>query len=84
MMKYQILYQKEALEELEKLEASITRRITNKIESMSENPASCDIKKLKGSDCYRLRIGDYRVIFIFENSIIKILKVGHRKNIYDR
>jgi len=83
-MKYQILYQKEALEELEKLEASITRRITNKIESMSENPASCDIKKLKGSDCYRLRIGDYRVIFIFENSIIKILKVGHRKNIYDR
>jgi mRNA interferase RelE/StbE len=83
-MKYQVFYQKEALDELEKLEPIITRRITNKIENMSENPASCDIKKLKGSDCYRLRISDYRVIFIFESSIIKILKVGHRKNVYER
>ena len=81
-MKYQIFYQKEALDELEKLEPSITRRIANKIEKMSENPASCDIKKLKGSDCYRLRIGDYRVIFVFDNSVINVLKVGHRKDIY--
>lgn len=82
-MRYQIVYEEEALGELEKLEPSITRRITSKIDKMSENPVSCDIKKLKGSDYYRLRVGDYRVIFIFEDSIIKIFKVGHRKHIYD-
>jgi len=81
-MKYQISYEKEALKELEKLEPSVSRRIVDKIEKMSENPYSYDVKKLRASDYYRLRIGDYRVIFIFGNNIIKILKVGHRQQIY--
>ncbi|MEK6935351.1 MAG: type II toxin-antitoxin system RelE/ParE family toxin [Nanoarchaeota archaeon] len=83
-MVYQVSYEKEALKELGALESSISKRIIKKIDEMSENPSSCDIKKLKGNDYFRLRIGDYRVIFIFENMLIKILKVGHRKNIYDR
>jgi len=82
-MGYKISYQSDALEELEKLEPSISRRIIDKIQKMSENPGSCDVKKLKASDYYRLRVGDYRVLFIFEVDTIKILKVGHRKNIYD-
>lgn len=82
-MKYQVSYEKEALKELDKLESSISRRITKKIDEMSENPTSCDIKKLKASDYYRLRVGDYRIIFIFDNNLIKILKIGHRQQIYD-
>ncbi len=82
-MKYPIFYEKGALKELERLEASVSRRIIDKVEKMSENPASCDIKKLKAIDYYRLRVGDYRIIFVFDNSIIKILKVGHRQNIYE-
>ena len=82
-MGYQIFYEKEALKELDKLEPSISRRIIKKIDEMSENPASCDIKKLKASEDYRLRVGDYRIIFIFDNSHIKILKIGHRQQIYD-
>ena len=82
-MKYQILYEKEALKELDKLESSVSRRIIRKIDEMSENSSSCDIKKLKSSDNYRLRVGDYRILFIFDTNIIKILKVGHRKHIYD-
>jgi len=83
-MKYDICYEKEALGELEKLEPVVSRRIVDKIEKMAENPVSCDIKKLKGSDYYRLRVGDYRIIFIFDSNFIKILKIGHRKNIYER
>lgn len=82
-MKYQISYEKEALKELEKLEPSVSRRIVDKIEKMSENPSSCDIKKLKASDYYRLRVGDYRIIFIFENNNIKVLKIGNRQQIYN-
>ena len=81
-MRYKILYEKEALKELDKLEFSISKRIVKKIDEMSENSSSCDIKKLKGSNDYRLRVGDYRIIFIFDKEIIKIIKVGHRKNIY--
>jgi len=43
----------------------------------------CDIKKLKASSDYRLRVGDYRIIFIFDKNQIKIIKIGHRKQIYD-
>ncbi len=82
-MKYQIFYEKEALRELERLEPVVFRRIVDKIERMSENTASCDIKKLRASDYYRLRVGDYRIVFIFDKSVIKILKIGHRQQIYD-
>jgi mRNA interferase RelE/StbE len=82
-MKYQILYEKEALNELDKLESLISRRIIKKIDEMSENPSSCDVKKLKASSHYRLRVGDYRIIFIFDQDLIKILKIGHRKHIYN-
>ncbi|MBU3913144.1 MAG: type II toxin-antitoxin system RelE/ParE family toxin [Nanoarchaeota archaeon] len=81
-MKYQISYEKEALKELERLEPNVSRRIVDKIDKMSENLASCDIKKLKASDYYRLRVGDYRIILIFDNNFIKILKIGHRQQIY--
>jgi len=83
-MKYIVSYEKEALRELEKLEQSVSRRIIDKIDKMSENPSSCDVKKLKATDYYRLRVGDYRVIFIFNDILMKILKIGHRKNVYDR
>ena len=82
-MKYQISYEKEALKELERLEPSVSRRIIGKIDKMSENPSSCDVKKLKASEYYRLRAGDYRGIFIFDKNLIKILKIGHRQHIYD-
>jgi len=81
-MSYQVSYEKEVLKELEKLEPSISRRIIKKIEEMSENPSLCDIKKLRASEDYRLRVGDYRIIFIFDGDLIKILKVGHRQQIY--
>ncbi|MBS3085339.1 type II toxin-antitoxin system RelE/ParE family toxin [Candidatus Pacearchaeota archaeon] len=82
-MKYQIFYEKEALKELNKLETSISRRIIKKIDEMSRNSSSCDIKKLKASNDYRLRVGDYRILFLFDKDSIKILKIGHRQQIYN-
>jgi len=82
-MIYNIEWKEHALQNLEKLEKSISRRILKKVEELSEDPFSKDIKKLKGSDDFRLRVGDYRVIFSIEKKTIQILKVGHRKNIYD-
>jgi len=80
---YNIEWKEHALESLEKLENSVVRRIIKKVEELTENPFYKDIKKLKGNDYYRLRVGDYRIIFSIEGNIIQILKIGHRKNIYD-
>ncbi len=81
---YTIEWKENALRELEKLESSLARRIIKKVDELSENPFSKDIKRLKGCNDFRLRIGDYRIIFSIEQNIIQILKVGHRKNIYKR
>jgi len=80
---FKIIWDEKAYEQLNKLEPIISRRIAKKIEELSENPFSKDIKRLKGRNDFRLRIGDYRVIFSIERNNIQILKVGHRKNIYD-
>ena len=82
-MPFKIIWDEKAYDSLNKLEPVISRRILKKVEGLSENPFSKDIKKLKGSDDFRLRIGDYRIIFSIEKDTIQILKVGHRKNIYD-
>jgi len=82
-MRYNIDWTKGALEELNKLEPYISQRILKKISDLSQNIHSCDIKRLKGIEGYRLRIGDYRVIFDINENTILVLKVGHRKNIYD-
>lgn len=83
-MIYRIEWTKGALEEANKLEPFISNRIFKKVEELAENPFSKDIKRLKGASSFRLRAGDYRVIFDIEENIILILKVGHRKNIYQR
>jgi mRNA interferase RelE/StbE len=81
---YTFEWKENALRNLEKLESSLVKRIVKKVEDMIEDPFSCDVKKLKGfHNYYRLRVGDYRVIFELNNSSIIILKVGHRKHIYD-
>ncbi|MDD5132885.1 MAG: type II toxin-antitoxin system RelE/ParE family toxin [Candidatus Nanoarchaeia archaeon] len=73
-----------ALDELNKLENLTAHRILKKVDELIENPYEQDIKKLKDSGNFRLRVGDYRIIFNIEKENIFILKVGHRKNIYDR
>jgi len=80
---YNIEWKEHALQNIQKFESSITRRIIKKVEELSKDPFSKDIKRLKGSQDFRLRVGDYRVIFSIQKETMIILKVGHRKNIYD-
>lgn len=80
---YKTIWDDKAQEQLLKLDLTLAKRISKKVDELSINPFSKDIKKLKSMPGYRLRIGDYRVIFDVEKEIISILKVGHRKNVYD-
>ncbi|MFH1152148.1 MAG: type II toxin-antitoxin system RelE/ParE family toxin [Nanoarchaeota archaeon] len=80
---FEVTWEKRALQELKKLDYFISKRILKKVHELKEDPFSSDTKKLKSTKFYRLRIGTYRVLFeILDDKLIKILKVGHRKNIY--
>ena len=81
---YGIEWKEPALKQLDKLDSSISSRIVKKVEDLKENFISADVKKLKGEHAFRLRVGDYRVIFEINNNLISILKVGHRQNIYEK
>ncbi len=82
---YELIYSQTALKQLEKLEHNIKERILTVLERLRIRPESCDIKKLVGMEGYRLRVGDYRIIFDMEKDklIILVLQIGHRKNIYN-
>jgi len=82
-MKFKVIWDKKAQDELDKLEIITSRRIIIKVRELSENPFSKDIKKLKGESSFRFRVGDYRIIFDIIRDTIIILKVGHRRNVYE-
>jgi mRNA interferase RelE/StbE len=81
---YQIIFEKRALHELNKLDILIKQRIWNKLQACKEDTFRF-LEHLEEIDGFKLRIGDYRVIVDanIAKRVILILKVGHRKNIYD-
>ena len=81
---FEITWEERALQELNKLDNHIIIRILKKVDGLGESPFSKNVKKIRGSDFFRLRIGDYRAIFSIDGNLIKILKIGHRKNIYKK
>ena len=86
MALYSIQYSEDALKELKQIPKTQVRRIISKIELLSENPFPSGIKKLKGKlDLWRIRVGDYRVIYSVEKNIllIEIIRIRHRKDVYD-
>jgi mRNA interferase RelE/StbE len=65
-----------------KLSADIRKRIDAKLMSYA-NQGSGDVRRLKGAQGCRLRIGDWRVIFAEDSRSITVVAVGHRREIYD-
>ena len=83
---FEIHFSNKALKELQNLPRPISKRIFEKIFLLKENPFKQNIKKLSGQPYFRLRIGDYRVIFAIWKKEFRILiiKIAHRKKIYKR
>jgi mRNA interferase RelE/StbE len=86
-MSYKIVVKKSAVKEIEALPTKILPQVTTAISRLADTPRPQGCKKLKGSkdNLWRIRIGDYRVVYIISDAIqiIDIQKVGHRKDIYE-
>jgi len=79
-----IEYDPKALKQLQKLNKHEASKILDGIEAYVSDPIKTKIKKLKTpfDGAYRLRIGDYRVIFYEEEDLMLISKIAHRKQAY--
>lgn len=85
MRKYSITISKTAQKQLDKLDDVIAAPLLDAIAGLADNPRPQGYKKLKGRDGYRVRQGNYRIIYdIFDKVLlISVIGVGHRKDIYE-
>jgi mRNA interferase RelE/StbE len=83
-MSYSILIEKSAQKSLAKIPQPFHNRIIESIWSLADNPRPHGGKKLTGREAWRIRIGDYRVIYEIhdEKLVILVIIIGHRKDVY--
>jgi len=83
-MKYQVILPKSVQKELDRLPDDVARRILARLAGLETNPRPADVKKLKGRDAWRIRVGDYRVIYEVHDQVLQVIviTVGHRREIY--
>ena len=88
MNKYKFEIASSVEKDLKKIPNKITSKIIIAIESLAEKPYPINkFKKLKGTEAsYRLRVGDYRVLYEVEDTvkIITVYRVRHRKDVYKK
>lgn len=82
LMNYQVEFKPKAIKDLQSLPVEVQSRVLTKIELMQNNLTG-DVKRLTNyAPEYRLRVGDYRVLFEIEEDILVIYRVKHRKDAY--
>ena len=82
--RYRIEYGSTALSDLDSLGEKVRTQVLRKIERLKSGLHG-NIKHLRRADvAYRLRTGDYRILFDVEGDVIVIRRIGHRKNVYTK
>ena len=73
-----------AAKEIEALPPKDRRRVVTKIEGLSRNPRPPGCEKLSGQEKYRLRRGDYRILYeiIDQRLLVTVVRVGNRRDVY--
>lgn len=83
-MAYRVEIASSAQTQFKKLHVSLQERITPKLIPLKNNPRPFGSQKLRDSSYYRIRIGDYRVIYSVDDRIrlVRILDIAHRRDVY--
>ena len=85
MGSYRVRLKRSAEKDLRRIEKSRIPSIIAAIEDLENNPRPVGCRKLVGSECsYRIRIGDYRVVYLVEDIVyvVEVERVRHRKDVY--
>lgn len=83
-MAYSISIERPAQKSLAKISQPFQNRIIDAIRALADNPRPTGVKKLSGRDAWRIRIGNYRVIYEIHDDrlVVLIVSIGHRRDIY--
>lgn len=86
MASYSIELTRSAAKEIERLPLKDRRRIVDRIAALAEDPRPAGAERLSGDDKYRIRQGDYRILYeiIDHELIVTVVRVGHRREVYRR
>ena len=84
MTRYNIFFKRSAVKDLGPIPKKDLRRIINRIKSLQEDPRPPGCEKLAGQDRYRIRQGNYRIVYAVQDQdlTVWIVKVGPRRDIY--
>lgn len=82
---YRIVVTRPAQKQLLRLPKEATDRLQTAIDALAHDPRPSGVKKLKGREGYRIRVGDYRVLYSIFDAVllVEVVKVGQRGNFYD-
>jgi mRNA interferase RelE/StbE len=84
---YDVVLTASAEKELNKLSGQLIARIVPRFESLASNPRPPGCKKLQGGDReWRIRVGDYRVVYTIDDSklLVEVTRIRHRSKVYER
>ena len=85
MGSYLVNWRRSTKKDLRRIAPADVTRIVAVVSTLSDEPRPVGCKKMSGSDCaYRLRVGNYRIIYeVYDDAIIiEVIKVGHRRDVY--
>lgn len=84
MPQYEVILTKKVQKQLDKLSDNVTDSILLSLAGLEVNPRPSGLKKLKGRNGYRIRSGNYRIIYeIFDKQlIVEVIAIGNRKDVY--
>ena len=84
MDSYSLVVKKSAERELRGIPKSDLRRITERLRGLKTNPRPPGCEKLSGHDQFRIRQGDYRMVYAIDDDarVVTLVKVGHRREVY--
>ena len=87
MASYRVVWRRSAERELRDLPRDRIARVVALVSELAENPRPDGSRKLSGSErTYRIRSGDYRVVYTVEDDrlVIEVVRIGHRRDVYRR
>ena len=85
MPQYAVSFRRSAEKDLRRLDATVERRVMRAAEALATEPRPSGCRKLEGGDAaYRIRVGDYRVIYTVNDAVLEVAieRVRHRREVY--
>lgn len=86
MARYEIVIRRSVYKDLRYIPSADVKKILKRIDSLALDPRGPGCEKLSADERYRVRQGNYRIIYSIEDDrlIVTVVKVGHRRDIYER